>query len=119
VDNYMDPQGGQYDNYVRTLETVSTLAYERNKLAAQTETGAASGSEPWTGFLLRALKANEQTRRILWSLVWRNPTGGSGGAPYPGSATAQDFVAFYNDEFTMFSDTLPDLYAPLPATPTS
>ncbi len=119
VDNYQDTSSGNFDNYVRVLTGLSTLATSRNKLAAQTETGNTSGAQPWTGFLLRALKANPQTRRILWSLVWRNPTGGAGGAPYPGAPTAQDFVAFYRDPFTMFHDTLPDLYAPNTPPPTT
>ncbi|HYN96133.1 MAG TPA: glycosyl hydrolase [Pilimelia sp.] len=123
IDNYWDvrhsanttPLDQQYANYVRTLETVSTLAQQRNKLAAQTETGAARGHPaPWTGYLLRALKTNQQTRRILWSLVWRNSVGGGGGAPYPGQATAADFRAFYRDRFTVFNDTLPNLYASPP-----
>jgi mannan endo-1,4-beta-mannosidase len=112
IDNYMDPQGQQFDNYVRVLQTVSALATEHGKIAAQTETATGAGSQPWTGFLLKAHKTDELTRRVLWSLVWRNPTGGSGGAPHPGSSTAQDFVAFYDDDFTMFTDTLPDLYSP-------
>lgn len=119
IDNYWDvrhsanttPVDVQYSNYVRTLETVSTLAHRRGKLAAQTETAAARGHPaPWTDYLLKSLKTNKQTRRILWTLVWRNPVGGGPGAPYPGHETAADFVAFYRDPFTMFNDTLPDLY---------
>ena|SRR5690606_17798327 len=30
-------------------------------------------------------QGGELTRRILWSLVWRNPMGRPGGTPYPGS----------------------------------
>lgn len=127
IDNYWDvghpantvPAEQQYRDYVRTLETVSALAHRRGKLAAQTETAAARGHvAPWTGYLLSALRTNEQTRRILWSLVWRNPVGRGGGAPHPGEATAADFVAFYRDPFTMFNDTLPDLYTrPRPTVP--
>jgi mannan endo-1,4-beta-mannosidase len=108
IDNYFDMQS--LPNYVRTLESVSQLALAHNKLAAQTETGSPTSSTPWTGYLLAAHKSSEATRRILWSLVWRNPVGQEGGAPYPGSATATDFVDFYRDDFTMFQDTLPDLY---------
>ena len=120
IDNYWDvghpanpaPPEQQYRDYVRTLETVSVLAQRHGKLAAQTETAAARGhAAPWTGHLLSALKTDERTRRILWSLVWRNPVGGGAGAPYPGEATTADFAAFHRDPFTMFADTVPDLYA--------
>jgi mannan endo-1,4-beta-mannosidase len=119
IDNYWDvghpanttPHAEQFDNYVRTLETVARLAQQRHKLAAQTETAGARGHEaPWTGYLLKALESNAHTRRILWSLVWRNAVGQPGGAPYPGEATAADFVEFHRAGFTMFNDTLPDLY---------
>jgi mannan endo-1,4-beta-mannosidase len=112
VDNYADPHAGRFEDYVRTLEALAGLAAERGKLAAQTETGNAAGERPWTDFLLRASTASEATRRILWSLVWRNPNGEEGGAPHRGSPTEADFRAFHTDPFTRFADTLPDLYAP-------
>jgi len=37
-------------NYVRILTALATLATSHNKLAAQTETGNTSGSQPWTGW---------------------------------------------------------------------
>ena len=112
IDNYADPHADRFDDYVATLEALAGLAAARGKLAAQTETGNAPGERPWTDFLLRASTASEATRRILWSLVWRNPNGEEGGAPHRGSPTEADFVAFHADPFTMFADTLPDLYAP-------
>jgi hypothetical protein len=57
--------------------------------------------------------ANEDTRRILWTLSWRNPTGEPERAytPQPGAPTAADFAAFAADPFVLFNDELPDLYA--------
>lgn len=124
-DNYWDtghsanttPVDQQYRHYVQSLRVVSRLARERNKIAALTETGTARGiRDPWTNYLLKAVDTDEDTRRIVWGLVWRNPFGRSGGgSPRPGSATAADFAAFRQHPLTMFQDTLPDLYTAAPA----
>ena len=121
-DNYWDtghvanttPREQQYRDYVRSLEVVSQLAQARDKVAALTETGTVGDvTDPWTDYLLKAVTANEHTRRIAWSLVWRNPFGSSdGGSPTPGSATAADFAALHQDPFTRFQDTVPALYRP-------
>lgn len=121
-DNYWDvghsanqtPPDQQYLNYVQSLRVVSQLAQAHHKIAALTETGTIGGrTDPWTSYLLKAVTTDEDTRRISWGLVWRNPFGSSGGgAPHAGSPTAADLAAFRDDPFTMFQDTLPDLYAP-------
>ncbi|HEX8631708.1 MAG TPA: glycosyl hydrolase [Catenuloplanes sp.] len=104
----------QYLHYVRSLQVVSQLAQARDKIAALTETGTPRGiSDPWTNYLLKAVNTDEDTRRIGWSLAWRNPFGRSGGGtPRPGSGTAADFAAFRQHPFTMFQDRLPPLYRP-------
>jgi len=119
VDDYWDAGHGsndlpleeQHEHYVRTLRAVSRLAAERGKLAALTETGTVPGDDPFTGHLLRALTADEHTRRILWSLVWRNAQGDeqSPGTPAAGTAAARDLAAFRADPFVLFADDA-DLY---------
>lgn len=122
IDDYWDlghemndaPLEEQHAALVATLETVATLAADRGKLAALTEAGTVrTMPDPWTGHLLTALTASERTRRILWTLVWRNPPGrpGEAFAPHAESPTADDLAAFKADPFVLFADGLPDLYA--------
>lgn len=122
LDNYWDtghpanpaPPERQHRDYVSSLRVVSQLARAHDKIAALTETGTVGGvADPWTSRLLTAVTTDEDTRRIAWALVWRNPFESSGaGSPPPGSATAADFAEFRRHPFTMFQDTLPDLYHP-------
>jgi mannan endo-1,4-beta-mannosidase len=60
------------------------------------------------------LKADSTTRKLAYMLVWRNENErkkpGHYFAPYPGHPSADDFVRFYEDPFTLFEDDLPDLY---------
>ncbi len=109
------------DTFAQRLRTVGRLAEERGKLAALTETGVETvpDSTWWTNVLLPAIKTDPMTRRIAYALVWRNanPDGDRADhyyAPYPGHASAADFVRFYRDPFVLFEDELPDLYAPAP-----
>jgi len=122
LDDYCDlgqpgnpaPLEEQHAVLVAALTTTARLARERGKLAALTEVGTERTlPDPWTGYLLRALMANEDTRRILWTLSWRNPTGEPERAytPQPGAPTAADFAAFAANPFVLFNDELPDLYA--------
>lgn len=125
-DAYVDILG--FDDYrdVRSDESVETLsnllrmvvrmADARGKVAAFTETGLEGipDEDFWTNRLLRAIKADADTRRIAYVLVWRNANEadnpGHFYAPYPGHPSADDFVAFYRDPFVLFGDELPDLY---------
>lgn len=97
------------------LRMLVTMAEERGKLAALAETGLDGiGDEDWwTNRLLRAIKSDPVGRRIAWVLVWRNARTDHHFAPYPGHRSAEDFVAFHDDPFTLFEDDLPDLYQPL------
>lgn len=98
------------------FRTVVQLAEERDKLAAFTETGAEGipDSTWWTDRLLPTLKTDPTTRRLAYVLVWRNANDetnpGHFFAPYPGHPSADDFVHFRNDPFTLFEKNLPDLY---------
>ena len=121
LDDYVDlghpgnpaPLADQLAMLVQSLATVARLARQRGKLAALTEVGVVRGvPDPWTGHLLPALAADDDTRRILWALPWRNQTGAPEHAftPSPGDPTAADFAAFAHDPFVLLNDQLPDLY---------
>lgn len=71
----------QFQHFVGAIETLTTLAAQHGKLAALTEMGIANervlteaGLEPkapYTQWLLRAVRTNENTRKLLYGLVWR------------------------------------------------
>jgi len=98
------------------FRTVVQLAEERGKIAAFTETGdeGIPDSTWWTDRLLPVLKADSTTRKLAYVHIWRNENErkkpGHYYAPYPGHPSADDFVRFYEDPFTLFEDDLPDLY---------
>ena len=110
----------RHGKFVSILTCAGRLARERGKLAAATEVGsprefaAAFGDDPatpWTAFMLSAATANEDTRRVLWYLPWRNSPeavdGGAYGTPAPGSPYAEDFRRFVRDDFMRLADTVP------------
>ncbi len=98
------------------FRTVARLAEDRGKLATFTETGVEGipDSMWWTDRLLPVLKADSTTQQLAYVLVWRNENErkkpGHYFAPYPGHPSADNFVRFYEDPFTLFEDDLPDLY---------
>lgn len=121
-DEYVDVLG--MDNYtffktsrthgraVDNLEILAALAEEKGKIAALTETGVNQMPDPawFTQVLLKALKANEKTRRIVWVNLWRNDNPDHFFATYPGHPAAEDFKVFYGDPFTVFLADLPAMY---------
>ena len=121
LDNYWDlgshwnsaPASEQAPSLIKSLEAIVQLADERNKIPALTETGLdkLTFASWWTERLLAGLNANETTRRIAYVLVWRNANTEHFHAPYPGQASATDFVKFYNNPRTVFESDLPDMYS--------
>lgn len=128
VDDYWDFGRGdppatprdRHADLVDILTLVGRLAAEHGKLAAATEIGspgafAAESAEPWSGYLLSALTANDDARRMLWCLPWRNSADAVGttayGTPAPDSPYAADFRAFVRDGAIRLADTLPPLYS--------
>ncbi len=121
LDNYFDlgshwnkaPANEQAETLIKSLEAIVQLADERNKIPALTETGLdkLTFSGWWTERLLAGLDANEVTRRIAYVLVWRNANTGHFHAPYPGQASAANFVKFYNNPRTVFESDLPGMYS--------
>lgn len=115
VDNYADfGRNGRYNVSagIAKLKIVSDYARKVGKLAAFTETGLESIPDTtwWTTTLLKALKTEKI--QLAYVLVWRNdirsPTHYY--APYPGQASAPDFIRFYQDPYTLFESDLPNLY---------
>lgn len=121
-DDYVDMLG--MDNYtffktarthgraVANLEILAALAEEKGKIAALTETGVNQMPDPawFTQVLLRALTANEQTRRVVWVTLWRNDNPDHFFSTHPQHAAAEDFKLFYADPFTLFLSDLPEMY---------
>ena len=81
-------------------------------MAAFTETGleAIPIENWWTEMLL----SHVASANIAYGLVWRNATNklkpGHYYTPYPGQASAKDFVAFSRSERILFQNNLPNLY---------
>ena len=87
-------------------EKVTSLAKQKGKIAAVSETGGpiAKNTQWWTQ-LLKVLKPYD----LSYVLVWRNPhkpaEHGAFG-PYAGSPSAPNFVEFYNDPKTFFQSDI-------------
>ncbi|OZG68593.1 glycosyl hydrolase [Bifidobacterium eulemuris] len=105
------------------LTMVGGMSRERGKLAAATEIGsprefaaafADDSSRPWTGYLLSAATCNEDARRVLWYLPWRNSEEAVGtgayGTPAVGSPYAADFRDFARDGFMRLAGEVPPMY---------
>ncbi len=124
-DDFIDIFG--YDDYytLRTktpealtekLAWIAGEAEKRGKVAAFTETGheGLPDANYWTSRLLAAIEADPMARRMAYVLVWRNaPSSTHAGhfyAPYPGQASAADFIRFRNSDFVLFEDEMPNMY---------
>jgi mannan endo-1,4-beta-mannosidase len=96
----------------KALDAIATLAENRGKFSALTEVGVENVpiSEWWSNYLLAAVLYNGQSKKTAWTLVWRNQSKDHFFAPYTGQASAQDFVKFYKNPFTLFEKDLPEIY---------
>jgi len=117
-DDYVDLLGCDYyqsgtdgkeafiNDVMQGMAIVTAVAAEHQKLAALTEAGYESlpDSTWWTGTLWPAIK----DYKISYVLVWRNAHNRPGHfyAPYPGQASADDFVEFFNMPSTLFQKEL-------------
>lgn len=117
MDNYGDMGRDRYalDDAAQKLKIVSDYAKKAGKLAAFTETGLESVSNPgwWNETLLRVMR--NSNAELAYVLVWRNdvrsPTHFY--APYPGHPSVPDFIRFYNDPYTLFENDLKGIYGHL------
>lgn len=87
----------------RMLGIVTEISKAHDKVAALTEVGyeGVPDARWWTGTLLPAVERYP----ISYLLVWRNARElvGHYYAPYPGQASADDFVEFYKNPRTLFA----------------
>ena len=115
VDNYgdMGRDGYKLDAAEKKLKIVSDCAAKKGKLAAFTETGLESLTNPnwWNDVLLKVMKSGDL--HLCYVLVWRNdqrsPTHFY--APFPGHSSVPDFLKFYNDPYTLFENDLKNIYS--------
>jgi len=112
LDYYNLTSAGQISILANTLDMLGKEAVVRGKVSALTEVGI--NKIPietwWTGYLYNALNYTADSRRTAWALVWRNKDTGHYFAPYPGDASAGNFVEFYNKSNTYFESDLPEMY---------
>jgi mannan endo-1,4-beta-mannosidase len=121
LDNYWDlghpankaGAAEQLVNFSQSLAGVVAIANSHKKLAALTECGSEAIPNPhfWTQILLKGMTADEQTRQMVYVMLWRNATnGGHNGhnfyTPYPGHPSATDFIQFKQNDFVLFGDEL-------------
>lgn len=118
MDDYWDfnPRGEGLEAISNKLKLISTLAANRNKIAAFTETGSESIPDSlwWTTRLLKTMKADTDSINLAYVMVWRNDNPKHHYAPYQGHNSVEDFINFKNDSLIIFEDEIPSLYK-LPA----
>ena len=96
TDIYYDftPDGDGLDWITKKLIKITSLAEEKNKLAAFTETGLEGivNHKWWTDRLLKAI--DHDSIKISFVMVWRNANTSHHYAPYIGHPSAENFVEF-------------------------
>ena len=125
LDNYWDvghsannaSADEQIANFTAALKQIAGIATARHKIAALTETGNNTLTIPnfWTERILAPTLADAQASQIAYVMVWRNANVAREKseqffAPYPGQATAEDFIRFYQSPYVLFENELPRLY---------
>jgi len=97
---------------IHMLEILDSLSSQHQKMMAISETGLETiSNEKWfTDVVLHTLDANESTRKAAWILFWRNGRPDHYYAPYPGHASAPDFIEFMNHDMMFSLSELPELY---------
>ncbi|WFA22510.1 mannanase [Paenibacillus mucilaginosus] len=117
-DTYYDGTSqGWFDTVVNDAKLISRLADSKGKIAAFTEFGYSSvkptGTKDLQFFtkLAAALKSDPDAKRMAYMLTWANFNTDSIFVPYRNAPNGlgdhellPDFVNYYNDAFTSFSD---------------
>lgn len=96
------------------LAHLSSLAKEKNKVAALTETGQEKIPDEtfFTKFLLKAITSRPDIK-ISYVMFWRNARADHHYVPYRGHPSAEDFRAFHKDPKTLFESDIANMYVPL------
>jgi mannan endo-1,4-beta-mannosidase len=118
LDNYMDVGATwnkksveeQQADFATSLKGVVTLAAEKNKITAMTETGMEGIKNPtwYTNVILDPIVKNDI--KIAYLLVWRNANTTHHYAPYKGHPGEKNFMIFYNDKRTLFERDIQNMY---------
>lgn len=108
-DTYQFDKKVYQETLSQKLPILAEIGKAHNKVIALTETGYEGIPDPnwWTETLAPALADYP----IAYVLVWRNAREKITHhyAPYPGHASADDFVKFYNDSKTLFAKDVKDI----------
>ena len=126
-DDYVDIIGFDHyimkdksENFVKSAEVVATLARERGKVAACTESGVQEGfqktkrSDWFTRTWLSPLQSNSAAKELAWILLW---SPGRSHFTYENGSNSHvydDFIRFTEDEMVLLLNDLknvPSLYA--------
>jgi sialate O-acetylesterase len=114
-DDYWDfrPDGANNPELaLQKSRIVTEIAKERGKIAAMTETGLESVSNPqWYSTVLLPILKDENVR-FSYVVVWRNSNYDPNHyyAPFRGHPGENDFLKFYNDETILFEDDMSNVY---------
>jgi mannan endo-1,4-beta-mannosidase len=112
-DDYYDfnPDGDGLDWIKKKLKIITSLAEERNKIAALTETGLEGiVDDRWyTDKLYKVM--DDDSIKIAFAMVWRNANTTHHYVPYAGHAGAKDFIDFSHTPKILFEDELPSIYS--------
>jgi mannan endo-1,4-beta-mannosidase len=102
-------------DFLLGLEILVNEAHARGKIPALTETGNDRIPDPlwFTQTILEPIKNHPVARQLAYVAIWRNAGTTHHYAPYPGHPAVEDFRRFHQDPFTVFMDTMPDLYSTL------
>lgn len=96
------------------LAALSSLAKEKNKVAALTETGQEKIPEPtfFSKFLLNAVTSRPDIK-VSYIMFWRNARTNHHYVPFKGHSAADDFQIFYQHPKTLFESDISNMYVPL------
>lgn len=118
LDSY---HGTNRDAFIRNLKNLENLSREKMKPAGVTETGIEgiriAGSEEsiedyWTEQILIPFSGRELSMVVLWRNEYDPQNNGHHYyAPFSGENTEDNFMLYYQDEETLFSKDLSDMYS--------
>lgn len=100
--------GRNYKAFEANVNALEHVAIMKNKPVGVTETGLENHhhADYWTHDVLPYLRG----KRISMVTAWRNDNPRHAYGPYPSDTTAEDFELFYEDDYTIFQQDLPDMY---------
>ena len=100
------------ENIKTGLGIAAKMAKEHGKILALTETGLESlpVSDWYTRVLTPAVDPYPIAFLVVWRNAWEERKPEHFYAPYPGHASAPDFVEFYKNPKTLFANDLKDKY---------